>query len=98
MALRHFTVTIPNPAVAVNLGDALGVRALDNDAYIFLSFELSSGTKVFIGGDNTVSATKYAGSCTTSKTYEPQGGAMRLADLWAIGTAGDVLQIGAVAL
>lgn len=99
MALRHFTVTIPTPAVAVNLGAELAlITGKDNDAYIWLSFELSSGTKVFIGGDNTVSPTKYAGSVTTSKTYEPTGGAMRLGDLWAIGTAGDVLQIGAVAL
>ena len=99
MALRNFTVTIPTPAAAINLGAELGLdTGKDDIAYIFLSFELSSGTKVFIGDAADVSSTNYAGSCTTSKVYEPHGGAMRLGDLWAIGTAGDVLQIGAVAL
>jgi hypothetical protein len=98
MALRAFTVTIPTPAAAVNLGVATGVvTGKDNDAYIDLTFELSTGTKVFIG-ESDVSSTHYAGSCTTSKVYQPSGGAMRLGDLWAIGTAGDVLQIGALAL
>ena len=98
MALRHFTVTIPTGGGPVNLGQALGlVDAKDDVAYIFLSFELSSGTKVFIG-ESDVSASHYAGSVTTSKVYEPLGGAMRLGDLWAFGTANDVLQIGAVPL
>lgn len=104
MALRHFTVTIPTPAAAVRLssaidldGKALNAGGQDDIAYIMLTFELSSGTKVFIG-ESDVSSTHYAGSVTTSKTYEVSGGAMRLGDLWATGTAGDVLQIGAVAL
>lgn len=97
MALRHFTVTIPAGGGPINLGTELDL-AQDDVAYIFLSFELSTGTKVFIGGDSTVSSTNYAGSCTTSKVYEPHGGAMRLGDIWVTGTANDVLQIGAVAL
>ena len=103
MALRHFTVTIPTPAAAVRLSSVLGdAKSLqegggDDVAYAYLTFELSSGTKVFIG-ESDVSSTHYAGSVTTSKTYELTAGALRLGDLWAIGTAGDVLQIGAVAL
>jgi hypothetical protein len=104
MALRNFTVTIPTPAAPVRLSSALADGlALQNGgkddiSYIHLTFELSSGTKAFIGEDNTVSSTHYAASCTTSKVAEFQGGNMRLGDLWATGTAGDVLQIGAVAL
>lgn len=102
MALRHFTVTIPTPAAAVRLSSALGDgKALqegggDDVAYHRLTFELSSGTKVFVG-ESDVSSTHYAGSVTTSKVYELTG-AIRLGDVYAIGTAGDVLQIGAVPL
>jgi hypothetical protein len=101
--INNFTVTIPTPAARVRLSTALSDAKSWQEggaydiAYIFLNFELSSGTKVFIGDEN-VSTVKFAGSCTTALTFEPHGGAMRLGDLYAIGTAGDVLQIGAVPL
>ena len=103
MPLNHFTLTIPNPAVAVRLssvlpdGKAIQENGQHDISYAFLSFELQSGTGCFIG-DSTVSATNYAAKVTATKTYEPHGGAMRLGDLWVIGTAGDKLQIGGVPL
>lgn len=103
MPLLHYTVTIPTPAAAVRLSTGLADgKALDQGggydiSFIQLVMELSSGTKVFVG-DSDVSSTHYAASVTTSKVADFNSGAMRLGDLWAIGTAGDVLQIGAVPL
>jgi hypothetical protein len=97
MALRHVTITIPTPAVPVRCSSGLADPAGDNVAYAYLTFELSSGTKGFVG-ESDVSATHYAGSFTTTKTYEIQPGGVRLGDLWVTGTAGDVVQIGGVPL
>lgn len=103
MALRHFTVTIPTPAAAVRCstglsdGKSMAQGGKDDIAFVHLTFELSSGTKGFVG-ESDVSASHYAGSFTTSKTYEVSGGGLRLGDLWVFGTAGDVVQIGGVPL
>lgn len=109
MAFKQFKVTIPTPAAAVRLSSVLpdglphfvpapGVSGQYDVPHIQLTFELISGTGVFIGSKPEVSSTDYAAKVTTSKTYEIQGGAVRLGDLWVIGTAGDVLAIGALDL
>lgn len=109
MAFKHFVLTIPNPAAAVRLSSVLPdglphfvpapAKSGQYDVcHIQLTFELISGTGVFIGSSSDVSSTNAAAKVTTSKTYEIQGGAVRLGDLWVIGTAGDVLAIGALDL
>jgi hypothetical protein len=103
MPLRHWTLTIPASGGPVRLSSVLAdAKALqqggtDDISYGLVTFELQSGTAVFIGDEN-VSSTNYAAKVTTSKTYELYGGAVRLGDLWAVGTSGDKLQIGAVPL
>lgn len=104
MAFKHFVLTIPTPAVAVRLSSVLPdlkshrENGLHDVCHIQITFELVSGTAVFVGSESTVSSTSYAAKVTTTKTYEIQGGAVRLGDLWVIGTAGDILAIGALDL
>lgn len=104
MAFQHRTYTVPAGAptqslkVALPDGQSIHEGGQHDTMLAAVTFQLLSGTKVFIGGSADVSSTDHAIGLATTNEPVVVPGPVRLSDFFVTGTAGDVLTIGTVDL
>lgn len=104
MAFRHYTVTLNGAAQRLSV--ALGLDAAGDVPYrqVILAADPANANVVYVGGDSGVSSTNHGFSLdptqATAKDRESLGpfptGAIKLSEIWVIGTNTQRLMIAGV--
>lgn len=96
---RHYLVTIPNPAAAIQLSSGIPAgeeRAHALQVFEYLDVQPKNGAAVCsVGGDSTLAASEGMEVQTPAAGDVPYRipGPVKLTDIWVIGTAGNVINV-----